>query len=163
MLQTLVSVEEYLTTDYSPDVDYVDGRIEERNMGEKDHGKLQLELAILLRGLKGVYVFIETRMRVSATRYRVPDVCAFVDHEPSEQVFTEPPFLCVEILAPEDRLSRVMKVVQDYLQMGVPNVWILDPWNKQAYIADAGGLRVVTDRIGTADGRVVFRLEEVFG
>jgi Uma2 family endonuclease len=56
-----------------------------------------------------------------------------------------------------------MKVVQDYLQMGVPNVWILDPWNKQAYIADAGGLRVVTDRIGTADGRVVFRLEEVFG
>ena len=32
-----VSVEEYLHSVYEPDLDYVDGRLEERNMGEFDH------------------------------------------------------------------------------------------------------------------------------
>ena len=38
---TLISVEEYLATSYRPDCDYVDGRIEERNLGEYDHSSLQ--------------------------------------------------------------------------------------------------------------------------
>ena len=31
---TLVSVEEYLHTSYQPDCDYVDGEVQERNLGE---------------------------------------------------------------------------------------------------------------------------------
>jgi hypothetical protein len=34
--KTLVSVEEYFATSYRPDCDYVDGVIEERNLGEMD-------------------------------------------------------------------------------------------------------------------------------
>ena len=162
MLQILVSVQEYLTTDYSPDVHYVEGQIEERNVGEKDHGKLQLKFVNLLNSLTDVHGFIETRLKIADNRYRVPDICAFVDHEPDEQVFTEPPYLCIEILSPEDRMSRVMTVVQDYLQMGVPNVWILDPLAKRAYISDVQGLRVIADRIATADGRIAFQLDELF-
>jgi Uma2 family endonuclease len=44
-----LSVEEYLHTVYRPDVDYVDGRIEERNVGEFDHADLQTYIATLLR------------------------------------------------------------------------------------------------------------------
>ena len=163
MLKALVPLQDYLTADYRPDVNYIDGHIEERNVGEKDHGKLQLRVANLLNGLDDVYAFIETRVRISETRYRVPDVCVFVDQEPDEQVFTRPPFLCVEILSPEDRMSRVMAVVQDYLQMGTPNVWILDPWNRQAYVADSTGLSVMADRIATGGSRIAFRLDELFG
>ncbi len=36
-----VSVEEYLRTSYGPDCEYVDGRIEERNLGELEHSILQ--------------------------------------------------------------------------------------------------------------------------
>jgi hypothetical protein len=32
-LATRVSLEEYLSTDYEPDCDYVDGVLEERNVG----------------------------------------------------------------------------------------------------------------------------------
>ena len=32
-LSNLVSIEEYLNTTYRPDVDYVDGAIEQRNLG----------------------------------------------------------------------------------------------------------------------------------
>ena len=38
---TLISVQEYLHTSYHPDCDYVDGELEERNVGGYPHGKLQ--------------------------------------------------------------------------------------------------------------------------
>jgi Uma2 family endonuclease len=38
---TSISVSEYLKTSYHPDCDYVDGRIEERNVGEHDHAAVQ--------------------------------------------------------------------------------------------------------------------------
>ena len=43
-VKTLVSVEEYLTSVYDPDVDYVDGELEDRYAGEKDHAKFQVRM-----------------------------------------------------------------------------------------------------------------------
>jgi hypothetical protein len=37
----LVSVEEYLGTSYSPDCEYIDGVVAERNLGQFDHSSLQ--------------------------------------------------------------------------------------------------------------------------
>jgi hypothetical protein len=34
-------------------------------------------------------------------------------------------------------MSRVKKRIQDFLDMGVPYVWLLDPETKQAYAATA--------------------------
>ena len=45
---TPISVDEYLHTLYRPDCDYVDGEIVERNIGEKSHGKLQVEIWFFL-------------------------------------------------------------------------------------------------------------------
>ncbi len=47
---TLVSVDEYLHSVYEPDVDYVDGVLEDRNVGEKKHGlainpRIEIQLA----------------------------------------------------------------------------------------------------------------------
>ena len=42
-----VSVEEYLHSAYEPDRELVDGRLEERNVGEFDHGYLQILLGTL--------------------------------------------------------------------------------------------------------------------
>jgi len=163
VIQTQLPVKEYLSTGHHPDVDYVDGRLEERNVGEKEHGKLQLRIAILLKAMPNVFPFIETRLKVSETRYRVPDVCVYLDREPDEQVFTAAPFLCVEILSPEDRMNRTLSVVQDYLAMGVPQVWILDPWEKKAYLVDSAGLRPVTGQIGATSSRVTLPIGEIFG
>jgi Uma2 family endonuclease len=44
-----VTVDEYLHTSYRPDVDYIDGQIEERNLGEFDHGDLQTILGTIFR------------------------------------------------------------------------------------------------------------------
>ncbi|MEO5924083.1 MAG: Uma2 family endonuclease [Bryobacteraceae bacterium] len=147
---TAVSLEQYLAHVYEPDCDFVDGEIEERNVGERTHARLQARITAYLLATyaaSGVEVFTEIRIRVSQTRFRIPDVCATIG-DPGEEVFTKPPFLCVEILSPEDRMSRLEVRIQDYLQMGVPYVWVLDPSTRQAYIATAAeGLREVKDGV----------------
>ena len=45
---TLIPVSEYLNTSYSPDCDYVDGEVQERNLGELDHSDLQSRFIKLL-------------------------------------------------------------------------------------------------------------------
>lgn len=38
-----------------------------------------------------------------------------------------PPDLCVEVLSPNDRWSEVIEKINEYFQLGVPEVWVLDP------------------------------------
>jgi Uma2 family endonuclease len=124
-----MSVEEYLHTPFDDgDHEYVDGRIEERNLGELDHSKLQKRLIELLES-KGLFAIQEVRLRVSATRYRVPDVQAY-QSEPQEQVFTAPPLLVAEVLSPEDRVGRMYEKFEDYQKMGIQFLYLIDPQRK---------------------------------
>src|SRR5271167_2384753 len=95
-----VSVEEYLHTSYDPDCDYVDGRVVERNLGELDHSDLQSELTFyfrLRRKTWGVHTFVEQRVQVSPTRFRIPDICVMLGPKPTEPIIRTPPFLVIEI------------------------------------------------------------------
>jgi Uma2 family endonuclease len=83
-----------------------------------------------------ITVVVEQRVQVSARRLRVPDICVVLG-KTKEQIFRTRPFLCVEILSPEDRMSRVEERVADYLSMGVRYVWILNPATKHVYVATA--------------------------
>jgi Uma2 family endonuclease len=142
-LSHLISVEEYLSTVYRPDVDYVDGEIDERNLGEFDHGDLQLMIGAMLRLHQkdwGVRVVVETRTRVSPTRFRIPDVCVVSAALDRERIITHPPMLCIEVMSPEDRLPRVRKRIQDFLDMGVPEVWIFDPPTRIVHLCANHGM-----------------------
>jgi Uma2 family endonuclease len=56
--------------------------------------------------------------------------------------------LCIEILSPEDRLSRTTKVMGDFATMGVPNLWIIDPYQRIGYIfTPPDNLKLVTERL----------------
>jgi Uma2 family endonuclease len=163
---TWISVADYLDSVFEPDRDYVDGALEERNAGEWDHAELQLRLGAYLLGQydsSGIRVATELRIRVTATRFRVPDISVFLK-DPGERVPTQPPFLCIEILSPEDRMSRIEERITDYLRMGVPYVWVLDPQTRQAYVATpAEGLKEVrTGILATAEPQLQAPLAELF-
>jgi Uma2 family endonuclease len=146
----LVPVEEYLRTTYRPDCDYVDGEVLERNVGERDHSKLQREF-ILYLGTRarqwGIHIFPEQRVQVSAQRFRVPDVCVVVGREPEEQIFRQPPFICIELLSKDDSLRSMQRRIDDYLKFGVPNVWVVDPADRRAWIYHVDGNREVKDGV----------------
>ena len=137
--RALISVEQYLRTSYRPDCDYVDGEVVERNEGEWDHSSTRGAI-FLYMGVRqkqwGILVVPEQRVQVKPGRFRVPDLCVVLS-QPGEQILTKPPFLCIEILSPEDRVKRMEERVNDYLEMGVPHVWVLDPKSKRAYSATA--------------------------
>lgn len=165
-LPALVSVEEYLRTEYRPDCDYVDGVVVERNLGEKNHAKLQQEVLCYLRERRkqwSIFVIQETRLQVSPTRFRVPDVCVYAGREPEEQVFTTPPFLCIEILSPEDRMSRMQAKIGDSLAFGVPYVWVIDPATRKAWIYTSDVIHEVRDGVLRTEGPdIAVPLEELF-
>jgi Uma2 family endonuclease len=140
-----VSVREYLTTSYRPDCDYVDGRIEERNVGEYDHALLQALLGQIFmnnRDAWGVIALTDVRMQVKATSFRVPDVSVLRVGTPREQILTHPPLLVIEILSPEDRLSRFTERTDEYLDFGIENIWIVDPARRVAYRVTRAGFEL---------------------
>lgn len=137
-----IPVSDYLKTSYRPDCEYVDGRIEERNVGEHDHAALQAALILWFGQHQqewNIEVLPEQRIQITPTRFRVPDVCLVSLDQPVQQVLTHPPLACIEILSPEDTLSRMQQRVKDYRQMGVANIWILDPASQTGYDCQPSG------------------------
>ena len=163
MATTAVTLEEYLSTPYRPDCDYVDGEVQERNLGEVDHSRLQLAIGAYFYARRkewGINVYPEQRVQVSPTRFRVPDVCVILG-QPKSQILREPPFICIEILSPDDRISRMSERVADYLQFGVPYVWILDPQTRKAWQCKPGAM-VEVKELRTENPTMVVPLEELF-
>jgi Uma2 family endonuclease len=133
----LIPVSEYLRTMYHPDCDYVDGEVQERNLGEQDHSDLQTRLAVLLCAPQNeVYLWVNTELRVQVkpTRFRIPDVCVRRSTAPSEQIVRTPPLLCIEVLSPEDTVARTRARVRDFLDMGVLQVWVVDPSTRSVMV-----------------------------
>ncbi|WP_225154507.1 Uma2 family endonuclease, partial [Bradyrhizobium sp. NBAIM08] len=62
---------------------------------------------------------------------------------------TEPPFICIEILSPEDRVPRVQNRIEDYVRFGVPYVWMFDPAQRRAWRCLPGQTIEVTDLLRT--------------
>jgi len=163
--RTLVSVEEYLRTSYRPDCDYVDGEIVERNLGELDHSDLQGEIIAYFRTRlrsRGVFAYPEQRVQVSATRFRIPDVCVLTS-KPSEQIVRTPCLIAIEILSEEDRIGQMQERIDDYLNFGVRYVWLIDPRTRRAWIHTKAGSHESKEGIlRTEDLAIELPLPEIF-
>jgi Uma2 family endonuclease len=76
-----------------------------------------------------VKVATEQRLQVSPTRVRIPDVM-LVSRGPQTEVIVDPPVLLVEILSSDDSYTEIQSRPADYLRMGVPWIWIIDPTSR---------------------------------
>ncbi len=158
-----IPVEEYLQSSYDPDRDFIDGEILERDMGEWSHGRLQLKLAARLMANEGRWrsrTVLEVRLRITRSRYRIPDIMVTSQDAPFEKVVVTPPLLCVEILSPGDTLTSIWDRIEDYLKIGVPVCWIVDPETGSAWTATSAGLNKISDGILRA-GEIEVPLSEV--
>jgi Uma2 family endonuclease len=161
-LQT--SLADYLSTSYSPDCDYVDGEIQERNLGEFDHAAVQAFLTSWFfqhRHDWSLQVLPEIRIRVSGRRVRIADVCLITRGQPVEQVLTKPPLAVIEILSPEDRISRYNERLGDYRRMGVAHVWVIDSANHVGYDCSTTAWLPV-EELRVAGTPIVLRLADLW-
>ena len=144
--EELWTVREYLRTSWSPDREFVDGRIEERNLGEKEHSIIQRYLTFLFmlkRAEWGVEVFPELRTQTKARNFRVPDVLVTRVEDKFEHYVTHPPLIAVEILSPEDTMRAMREKATEYRLFGVEHIWVIDPEPRIAYRCTESGLEEV--------------------
>jgi Uma2 family endonuclease len=164
MAGTLISVEEYLNTSYDPDVEYVDGVLVERNVGDEQHSNVQSNVVFALRSkYKNIKVYPELRSRVTQTRYRLPDVCVTLRPATGQKALLEAAFVAIEILSEDDRMTRVIEKLKEYAANGTPHIWVIDPRLRQMFTFRGKGLQEVdSDVIATDDPRLELTREEVF-
>jgi Uma2 family endonuclease len=145
-----VTLNEYDNTSYRPDCDYLEGELLERNAGEWDHARLQGLLGGYLFNREkalGILVVPAQRVQVRTNRIRVPDITVIAGPRPASGIITEPPFLCIEILSPSDRVVEMQDRIQDYLDFGVRYVWLIDPRNGLTFVHTPAAFR----KSGTAN------------
>lgn len=86
---------------------------------------------MMLLQSQGVQAFPELTVRISPTKYLVPDVCVAGDFPGPYPI--EPVLLCCEILSSEDRLVAMLAKCEEYHAWGVPFCWIIDPVKRTAW------------------------------
>jgi Uma2 family endonuclease len=140
-----VIVEEYLSTVYEHDCEYVDGVIEERDWGEFEHAYLQgLLIGVFFQNRPewGVYPLPEQRVQTQKSHFRVPDVTILRERSLRERILTRPPLLVIEIQSPEDTLRRTAEKAEEYLAFGIQHVWVIDPYARVGYRGSSDGLEL---------------------
>ena len=142
----LVPLSEYLGQTYHPDCDYIEGILQERNVGEISHSEAQTALVVYARTqIPGCWSGVEVRVQVKADRFRVPDVTIVRGGKPLGRIITTPPEVAVEILSPEDRATDIQDRIDDYLAFGIPCVWVIRPETGRAWIHTSDGSREAKD------------------
>ena len=133
----LVSADEYLKSGYHPDMEYVEGVLVERSVPTIAHSLLQIILAVYLDPYRTQFRFetlSEARTQiVERARYRIPDVMLCPLPLPSGKIVTSVPWVVIEILSPDDRMSEQLARFRDYKQIGVLHTVLLDPEELTAY------------------------------
>jgi Uma2 family endonuclease len=146
-LERLWTIEEYLRTSWSPDRELVNGRIEERNLGEREHSIIQRYLTSLFDRMRDAWeaeVYPGLRTQTGTTNFRVPDVLVVREEDYFERYITRPPLIAVETLSPEDTRAAIEKKSTEYHEFGVENIWVIDPDDRIAYAYGSSALEEVT-------------------
>lgn len=165
----LVPVEEYLSSSYEHDLEYVDGVLVERGMPTYTHGILQALLIVWFSRFQEQFGFAtvpEFRMEIfEHRRYRVPDIMLVPPQSAGTRALRDTPFAVFEILSPDDGLSAQTRRCREYWERGVREIIVLDPEDYSAYrwVDKALVTGPITDGIRLPDGSVVpFSTEDLF-
>jgi len=160
-----LTVEEYLSTSYSPDCEYENGAVVERNLGEIEHSFLQAILSTIFTVNSeawGVFALSEQRVQISSDRFFVPDLCVLRVGQ-WEKIVSTPPLIVIEILSPDDTLRHAEAKAREYARFGVRHVWIVDPYARMSYRGTEKELeRVPSGELSVPGTPIQIRANELF-
>ena len=155
---SLVSVEEYLRTNYRPNAEYLDGIVRPKAFGTRSHSHLQFRVALIVHERFHSFLpYTELTLKISERRYRVPDVAVIPKREGAR------PHLCIDLLSPEERIEKVVEEAHEYLEWGVPTVWILDPEASRAWQLDSSGFAEAPVDGALRAGEIAISVQDIFG
>lgn len=126
----------------------VAGKIVTYSAPDDEHGNIVRNLATAFSNFahktqRGYACFdIGLIIRRKPDTVRCPPACFFLDGEPFAQmenlIATIRPTVVVEIASTNDRRTRMDRRVEEYLEAGIPLVWVIDPHEKQVHVFEPG-------------------------
>ena len=161
---SLISEQEYLSTTYKPNCEYIDGVLRQKPMATEAHSAIQAELAYLVRARFSQFKpNTEFTLKIRTGKYYVPDLVVQRRDFIQSPYATAPVHLCVEIRSPEDRVSEVFQKCEEYHDWGVEMCWVIDPESRRAWEYRKGQLPTEVPAGGhlTAEG-ISIPLADVF-
>ncbi|MBA4180346.1 MAG: hypothetical protein C0506_07150 [Anaerolinea sp.] len=121
--------EEYLALpDEKPGLEYIDGMVIQKPMGDEEHGVLAGEFIIRLGAFRAQFggrVGPEIRARFPGANYRLPDVSYYARGKPFGRQL--PPTLAVEIRSEGQTRSELRAKCRFFRANGVDECWLVDP------------------------------------
>lgn len=154
-----------MRTSYSPDREYRDGVLIERNVGDINHSSVQGGLVQYCRN-RGkqwkIQAFPELRIRVRAEWYPIPDVCLYELPAPQEKVPSRMPLLWIEILSDDDKMIDVWDKARQVVECGSPYFWVINPNTLESELRTTSGMSLVPNQTLTIpDSPIVIPLLKV--
>ena len=161
---TGISLEQYLATSYRPDVEFIDGHLQEKPMPTFLHGFMQLLIGSwFLNRIDewNVLAAVEVRTWVETNRVRLPDVVVVVQGSVEmRSALSHPPLIAIEVLSPADTYSDLQDRAADLSAMGVRNIWLINPQRRTAEVWNGRTWQLCEkSRLTVVDGPVYLDME----
>lgn len=147
-----------------PASEYADGEVAQKPMPTLDHGVIQRLLSFVLTLYLRAHPLGEAGSEVRCIfgpagreRTYVPDYIFVTSarFQAGPLPVRGAPDLAVEILSPDDRMSRVMRKVRFYLLHGVRAVWLIDPDRRTVMVLTPPDTTHILTEDETLDGAEV--------
>src|SRR5215469_15768810 len=126
-----MSEEEYLCTEFEVPTEFIDGVLQEKNVGTFSHSDWAFAIAryfVEHANEWGVRVAPEIHTRTREGHWRIPDVAVFDRNQPLEERLTKPPIAAFEVLSPKDTIREYIEErFPEYEAMGIPHIWLVHP------------------------------------
>jgi Uma2 family endonuclease len=116
-----------------------------------------LHVHVRANNLGKTYTEIGFHIETNPDHVRAPDV-AFISHERLEAIgespgyFPSAPDLAIEVISPNDRLTRVNEKVRDWLDAGTRMVIVVNPRRREATVHLPGEDPITLTQEDTLDG-----------
>jgi Uma2 family endonuclease len=145
---TLVSLNDYLSTNYDPDMEFKAGELVRRNLGALQHGSLQFFIGEFFQAKSREFrikQFVEVRLRLNAVtgRHVVPDVMVVERPYTKGRIVVDVAAVVIEVKSPEDRFDEIIDKCFEYAAAGIENIVVIDPDSRRQAVFAGNALQFV--------------------
>ena len=130
-------------------------------LGAQYRKRVNVGILAFSRKYPNVYALPELRSQTRDTRYRLPGVSVLLAW-PATKYLLDAPFIAIEILSEDDRMSAVIEKLKEYAAKGAPHIWLIDPRLKQMFTFRQNCLAEVDTTLATENPHLELTRDEVF-
>jgi len=163
--QTRHTPEDLLEIDDRPMPELIDGELVEREPMGQEADEVGINVATILKAyskttLPGVVNGAQGSFQIfpdDPNKVRIPDVSftrrdRLPEGKPARGHGRVPPDLAVEIVSPNDTATKLQQKIRDFLNAGIPLIWVVNPDTRDVQVIRADGTGALLKVGDTLDG-----------